>query len=107
MKAAIVRDRTGVYATVPKEEIKVVNGYDCFHVPTSMIWDLLDDIDEMDAKGEKMNVIIHHDDAPQEIRKVYCSVAEIGGDALVMLAPVIILPELNDSPALEHDPTRS
>jgi len=83
--ATIVKDRTGLYFSVPKEIIKETNGYDSFHVSSEVVVAVMDDMDDMDAKGKKMNAVIHNGDSPHEARVVYCMIFEIGGDALVLL----------------------
>jgi len=84
--AAIVKDRTGLYFSVPKEIIKETNGYDSFHVSSEVVVSvIMDDPDGLDAKGKKMNAVIHNGNSPHEARVVYCMIFEIGGDALVLL----------------------
>lgn len=83
--AAIVKDRTGLYFSVPKEIIKETNGYDSFHVSSEVVVAVMDDLDDLDAKGKKMSAVIHNGDSLHEVRAVYCTIFEIGGDALVLL----------------------
>ena len=83
--ACIVKDRTGVYFSVPKEIVKIVNGYDAFNVSSDVVMHHMDDLDGMDAKGEKMNSIICADGKAPEIRRVDSFIIEVGGDALILL----------------------
>ena len=83
--AAIVKDRTGLYFSVPKEIIKETNGHDSFHVSSEVVVSVIDDLDDLDDKGERMNVVIHNGNSLHEVRVVYCMIFEIGGDALVLL----------------------
>ena len=83
--ACIVKDRTGVYFSVPKEIVKTVNGFDAFHVSSDVVVKHMDDLDDMDAKGKKMNAIVCADGAAPEIRQVNSFIIEIGGDSLILL----------------------
>ena len=49
--AAIVKDRTGLYFSVPKEIIKETNGYDSFHVSSEVVVSVMDDPDGQSTKG--------------------------------------------------------
>jgi len=83
--ACIVKDRTGVYFSVPKEIVKIVNGYDAFNVPSDVVMHHMDDLDGMDAKGQKVNAIIWADGEAPEVRRVNSLIIEVGGDALILL----------------------
>lgn len=83
--ACIVKDRTGVYFSVPKEIVKTVNGFDAFHVSSDVVVKHMDDLDDMDAKGKKMNAVICTDGEAPEIRQVNSFIIEIGGDSLILL----------------------
>ncbi len=83
--ACIVKDRTGVYFSVPKEIVKIVNGFDAFHVSSDVIMKHMGDLDDMDAKGKKMNAIICADGEAPKVRQVNSFIIEIGGDALILL----------------------
>ena len=83
--ACIVKDRTGVYFSVPKEIVKIVNGFDAFHVSSDVIMKHMGDLDDMDAKGKKMNAVICADGEAPKVRQVNSFIIEIGGDALILL----------------------
>lgn len=83
--ACIVKDRTGVYFSVPKEIVKTVNGFDAFHVSSDVVMHHMDDLNRYDAKGQKISAVICTDGGAPEVRKVGSLVVEIGGDALILL----------------------
>lgn len=83
--ACIVKDRTGVYFSVPKEIVKIVNGYDAFNVSSDVVMHHMDDLDRFDASNQKINAIIYADGEAPEVRQVNSFIIEIGGDALILL----------------------
>lgn len=83
--ACIVKDRTGVYFSVPKEIVKTVNGYDAFNVSSDVVMHHMDDLDRSDAKGQKVNAIVCADGEAPEVRQVRAFIIEVGGDALILL----------------------
>lgn len=83
--ACIVKDRTGVYFSVPKEIVKTVNGYDAFNVSSDVVMHHMDDLDRFDASNQKINAIIYADGEAPEVRQVNSFIIEIGGDALILL----------------------
>ena len=84
--ACIVKDRTGIYFSVPREIVKTVNGYDAFNVSSDVVMYHMDDLDRLDAGGQKVNAIICADGEAPEVRRVNSLIIEIGGDALILLA---------------------
>lgn len=83
--ACIVKDRTGVYFSVPKEIVKTVNGYDAFNVSSDVVMHHMDDLDRFDAKGQKVNAIVCADGEAPEVRRVNSFIIEVGGDSLILL----------------------
>ena len=83
--ACIVKDRTGIYFSVPKEIVKTVNGYDAFNVSSDVVMHHMDDLDGFDAKGQKVNAIICADGEAPGVRRVNSFIIEVGGDALILL----------------------
>ena len=83
--ACIVKDRTGIYFSVPREIVKTVNGYDAFNVSSDVVMHHMDDLDRLDANGQKINAIICSDGEAPEVRRVNSLIIEVGGDALILL----------------------
>ena len=83
--ACIVKDRTGVYFSVPKEIVKTVNGYDAFNVSSDVVMHHIDDLNRLDADGQKINAIVCADGEAPEVRRVNSFIIEVGGDALILL----------------------
>lgn len=83
--ACIVKDRTGIYFSVPREIVKTVNGYDAFNVSSDVVMHHMDDLDRLDANGQKINAIICSDGEAPEVRRVNSFIIEVGGDSLILL----------------------
>ena len=83
--ACIVKDRTGIYFSVPREIVKTVNGYDAFNVSSDVVMHHMDDLDRLDADGQKVNAIICSDGEAPEVRRVNSFIIEVGGDSLILL----------------------
>ena len=83
--ACIVKDRTGIYFSVPKEIVRTVNGYDAFNVSSDVVMHHMDDMNRLDAGGQKVNAIICADGEAPEVRRVNSFIIEVGGDALILL----------------------